>query len=124
MGLMVLFGSAGNVLLSKGMKDIGPINHWSPGALAGLFLEVFSSGWIWLGIGVLLLFFASFLLVLSWADYSYVFPATAVGYVVVALLGSALLGEVVSRMRWAGVLLICVGVGLVGRTPSSTTERG
>ena len=79
---------------------------------------------IWLGITSLLLFFLAYLLVLSWADYSYVQPASATGYFFVALLGYLLLGEVIPRMRWVGVLVICVGVLLVGGTPPRTTEQG
>ena len=77
---------------------------------------------IWAGICSLLAFFVSYMLVLSWADYSFVQPASAVGYGVVALLGFLLLGEHVSPLRWAGVLTICLGVVLVGHTPPRTTE--
>jgi drug/metabolite transporter (DMT)-like permease len=120
--LMVLFGPLGDVLLRKGMKQIGAVPVGSPSALPGFFLQTFSSGMIWMGIGFLLLFFISYLLVLSWADYSFVQPASATGYAVVSLLGYLILGEVVTSLRWAGVAVICVGVFLVGRTPPRTTE--
>jgi drug/metabolite transporter (DMT)-like permease len=81
-----------------------------------------TSGLIWLGIVSFLLFFVCYMLVLSWADYSYVTPASAVGYAIVPLLGYAVLGEVVTSMRWAGVGFICLGVMLVGCTPPRTTE--
>ncbi len=81
-----------------------------------------TSGMVWLGISCLLLFFVSYLLVLTWADYSYVMPASAVGYVIVTFLGYAVLGEEVTLTRWAGVSLICLGVMLVGRTPPRTTQ--
>ncbi len=122
--LMVAFGSTGNVLLSKGMKEIGEVNQWSGAALAGIFFKVLTNGWIWLGIGFQLVFLVSFLLILFWADYSFVFPISAISYAVVAVLGYALLGETVRRVRWAGVALICLGVTLVGQTPASTRERG
>jgi drug/metabolite transporter (DMT)-like permease len=121
--LMVIFGSVGNILLSKGMKQIGAISDWSASAVAGAFAKTFTSGTIWLGIGSLLLFFVSYLVVLSWADFSYVLPASATGYAIVPLLGYVLLGEVVTSVRWAGVLLICLGVALVGRTPPRTTQQ-
>lgn len=121
LALMVLFGAVGNVLLSKGMKQIGEVNDWSASALLELFLKTFTSGTIWLGVASLLVFLVSYLLVLSWADYSYVLPASATGYVVVPLLGYAVLHEVVTPVRWAGAVLICLGVALVGRTPPRTT---
>jgi drug/metabolite transporter (DMT)-like permease len=122
--LMVAFSSAGNILLSKGMKQIGSVSVASAGSLATAFLHTVTNGLIWLGIGSFLLFFVCYMLVLSWADYSYVMPASAIGYAIVPLLGYLLLGEVVTSTRWAGVAVICLGVMLVGRTPPRTTESG
>jgi drug/metabolite transporter (DMT)-like permease len=62
------------------------------------------------------------MLILSWADFSYVQPASSVAYLVVALLGYFYLGERVSRLHWAGVAVICLGVLVVGNTPPRTTE--
>lgn len=121
--LMVVFGPLGDVLLGKGMKRVGAMSGWSPTAFGQLFLGAFSSGFIWWGIGSLMLFFLAYLLVLSWADYSFVQPASATSYLVVALLGVLWLGEAVSSIRWTGVLTICLGVLLVGGTPPCTTER-
>jgi uncharacterized membrane protein len=118
---MVLFSSVGNVLLSKGMKQVGEVADFSPPALLSVFLKTFTNGSIWLGIFSLMLFFISYLLLLSRADLSYVLPASAIGYAVVALLGYLLLGESVSTMRWIGVFFICGGVVLVGGTAPSTT---
>jgi uncharacterized membrane protein len=120
---MVLFGSVGNVLLSRGMKQTGEILDFSPAALAGAFVRVFTNGSIWLGISSLLVFFASYLLLLSWADFSYVQPASAMGYALVAVLGYFMLGELISPTRWTGVLLICAGVALVGGTEPSPRSR-
>jgi multidrug transporter EmrE-like cation transporter len=121
LGTMVFFSSIGNVLLSKGMKQVGEVVDFSPVALLGVFLKTFMNSSIWLGIFSLLLFFVSYLLLLSWADLSYVQPASAIGYAMVALLGYVLLGESVSPTRWIGVLFICGGVALVGGTNPSTT---
>ena len=119
--LVAVFNSVGNVLLGKGMRQIGEMQDWSASTLALYFVKTFTSVWIWLGIGCLLLFFVCYLLVLSWADYSYVMPAAACGYALAPLLSHWLLGETVSSVRWVGVALICVGVALVGRTPPRTT---
>jgi uncharacterized membrane protein len=122
LGIMVFFSSVGNVLLSKGMKQVGEIVDFSPVALLAVFLRTFMNSSIWLGIFSLLLFFVSYLLLLSWADLSYVQPASAIGYAMVALLGYVLLGESVSPTRWIGVLFISGGVALVGVTNPSTTR--
>ena len=122
--LTVLFNSVGNVLLSVGMKGVGEVPSFSPGVLADIGWRAFTTGTIWLGITALVLFFVSYLLLLSRADYSYVLPASAGGYAVVTLLGAIVAGEHVGPVRWTGVLLISSGVALVGRTPVRTTEPG
>lgn len=119
--LMVLFGSAGDVLLSKGMKHVGAVEEWSAPVFFSFFFRAFATGTIWLGIGCLLLFLVCDLLVLSWADYSFVSPASAAGYAVVPLLGYVLLGENVTSVRWLGVIFICLGVILVSLTAPRTT---
>jgi uncharacterized membrane protein len=58
----------------------------------------------------------------SWADYSYVMPAGALGYAVQTLLAVVVLHEAVGGRRWVGVVLIVVGVLLVGQTHPSTTK--
>jgi uncharacterized membrane protein len=122
--LMVIFGPLGNVFLGKGMKELGPSSTGSITGVVGFVFHVISSGTIWLGIASLLTFFVAYTLVLSWADYSYVQPASAAAYGMVALLGHFVLREVVSPLRWIGVILICCGVLVVGNTPPSTTIEG
>jgi drug/metabolite transporter (DMT)-like permease len=120
--LMVIFGPLGNVLLGKGMKRIGTVSIGTTAGVIDLLSRVLTSGTIWLGIGSLITFFVAYMLVLTWADYSYVQPASAAAYGMVALLGHFMLREVVTPIRWAGVILICVGVLVVGHTPPRTTE--
>jgi len=124
LALTVVFNALGNVLLSEGMKRTGNLSAWRPGEVLRFFLRALANGTIWLGIGMLLLFFAGYLIVLSRADYSYVSPASSAGYALVALLGYTILGEPVTPVRWAGIALICAGVALVGRTPSRTAKEG
>jgi uncharacterized membrane protein len=120
--LMVIFGPLGNVLLGKGMKHIGAVSIGTPAEALNFLSSVIASGTIWLGILALIIFFVANILVLSWADYSYVQPASSVAYGMSALLGHFLLREVVTPTRWMGVLIICLGVLVVGHTPPRTTE--
>jgi drug/metabolite transporter (DMT)-like permease len=121
--LMVIFGPLGNVLLGKGMKGIAASSVETAAGALDLLSRVFTSGTIWLGIASLVTFFAAYMLVLSWADYSYVQPASSVAYGMVALLAHFMLREVVSPLRWVGVLFICLGVLVVGHTPPRTTQQ-
>ena len=121
--LLIILNSAGNFFFGLGMKRIGAVQGLSMAVLHAVFVSVFSSVWIWLGIVSMLLFLGALTLVLSWADFSYVLPATAAMYAVVPLLGHFVLGESVTALRWTGVALICAGVMFVARTPPSTTEK-
>lgn len=120
---IVLFAPLGNVLLGMGMKGIGSARDWEPQQLVQIFLRILTSGYIWLGIACLLAFFVAYMLILTWADYSYVQPASAFSYAVVAILGFLLLGERVNLLRWAGIAVICAGVFIVGHTHPRTTEK-
>jgi drug/metabolite transporter (DMT)-like permease len=120
--MMVIAGPIGNLLLSKGMKQLGPIQYWPPAELFGVFVRVFSSWTIWIGIASLIAFVVSFMLALSVADYSYVQPAAAVGYLVIAVLAVLVLHERVSPLHWAGIVVICLGVSFIRGTNPRTTE--
>lgn len=116
---VALFGALGDIALSHGMKQVGAISadRWTD-AIGAVFTP-----WVALGIVLLMAFFASYLTALSWADLTFVLPATAFGYVVVALLGQWLLGEDVTLTRWLGILLVTAGVGFVASGPSLTVPE-
>ena len=121
--IMVFFGPLGNVLLGKGMKHIGIAAVFSPREIIHTLMLIFTSSTIWLGIASLMTFFIAYLLVLSWADYSYVQSASSVAYGVAALLAHFWLKEVISPIRWLGVVIICLGVFVVSTTPPCTMEH-
>ena len=58
--------------------------------------------WVALGILFLLGFFAAYMTALSWADLTYVLPATSLGYVLLALIAKFLLHEQVTHDALAG----------------------
>src|SRR5208282_2574304 len=86
----------------------------------GSLIAAVFTPWIALGIALLIGFFASYLTALSWADLTFVLPATAFGYVIIALLARFWLHEAISLERWAGILLITLGVGFVAQGPALT----
>ena len=121
--IMIIAGPLGNVLLGKGMKSVGTMTVASASDVAHVVGRVFSSTFVWLGVASLLMFFVANILVLSWADYSFVQPASSMAYGVVALLSVFVLGESVTPLRWAGIAIICLGVFIVGHTSPRTTKR-
>jgi drug/metabolite transporter (DMT)-like permease len=118
LGLVALCAPLGDTCLSRGMTRLPPISIAHP---ITLIAAVFTP-WIALGIALLIGFFASYLTALSWADLTFVLPATAFGNVIVALFARFWLHETISWQRWAGIVLITLGVGFVAQGPS-LTER-
>jgi drug/metabolite transporter (DMT)-like permease len=113
---VVIFGAGGDVCLGRGMKDFGAVTsaNWNQ-----LFASLWNP-WVLTGICLLLIFLCSYLTALSWADLTYVLPATALGYVLMALLGKFFLHENVTLWRWLGIALITAGVGFVAGGPALT----
>ena len=116
LAVIIVSSALGNVLLSKGMKQLGDISHQPPWRIVGAALAAMLNPWVAAGVALLALFFFSYLAALSWADLSYVLPATAPGYLLTAGLSYWLLGERISAWRWLGTVLIVAGVVLVVRT--------
>ena len=120
--IMVAVTPLGDIFLRRGMARIGAMASWAPVDVFHFFFRAFTSPLIWLGIGLQLTFFVAYLLVLSWADYSYVQPvSSAISYPLIALLAQFILHESVTPVRWLGVAVICFGVLVVGRTQVKTT---
>lgn len=113
---ITVFSTAGDSLLAGGMKDVGAVSLHN---LPGLLLDILNP-WVALGILFLLTFFTCYMSALSWADLTYVLPATSLAYVLVALVGHFRLHEVISPTRWLGIALIASGVGFVAAGPSLT----
>ena len=113
---IMLTASVGDSLLARGMVQVGhvDIHH------LGLLWHALFNPFVDLGILLLIGFFACYMTALSWADLTFVMPATAFGYVVVALLSRFWLHEHLSLYRWAGILLIVCAVGFVAGGPSRT----
>jgi drug/metabolite transporter (DMT)-like permease len=117
---VTVFAATGDSMLSHGMKQIGSISIHHLGSIILAILNP----WVAIGILLLLGFFASYTTALSWADLTYVLPATSLGYVLLALVARFVLHEHVSLLRWIGIILISSGVGFVagGREITTTPE--
>jgi len=114
---VVLSNACGDFFMKLGM----PRSLHTPFEYIGALFQP----WVALGVVLLIVWQLSRMALLSWADLSYVVPVTAVGYVVVALLGRIFLDERITMARWAGIVLIVAGVALVGggTEPQTTASR-
>lgn len=117
--LVVFCNVFGNFFLKRGM----PAELATPED----YITVLFRPLVSLGVLLLILWLASRMALLSWADLSYVLPVTSIGYVLVAIVGRMLLNEQISKKRWLGIVLIMAGVALVSaatapRTGASETD--
>lgn len=116
--LAVTAGTVGDILLAKGMKEMGDISAMNLRGILNVAFQALTTPKLIIGTAMLAIFFFLWLAVLSWEDLSVALPMQALNYVLVALLAQFYLGEHVSPLRWSGIALVCVGVMLI--TKSST----
>src|SRR5258708_22175179 len=96
---MVVCANAGDLMLKRGMTQIGAVEISASG-LRHAFISTVTNGTIWVGIVFLVGFMASYMTVLSWADYSYVMPAGAFAYALLTLLAVGCLFAYVLSPSW------------------------
>lgn len=116
---VAIFAAAGDAMLSQGMRQTGNISLHHLSALIAAMLNP----WVAIGIVLLVGFFTTYMNALSWADLTYVLPASSLGYVLLALIAKFVLHEHVSALRWMGIALISSGVGFVAAGPAATTRQ-
>jgi drug/metabolite transporter (DMT)-like permease len=114
---IALFGALGDICLARGMNAIGQVSITNPGSL----VTAIFTPWIAIGIVLLLAYFAAYTIALSWADLTFVLPATSLSYVLIALFAQFFLHEHVSIARWLGIILVSAGVGIVAGGPVITS---
>jgi len=103
------------VLLAAGqvLQKRGAVRHLAPGRGARRWLRALSSPEIGGAIVCLAVGTAAWLAVLYRMDVSKAFPILSAGSILVLAASRFVLGERVSAQRWAGALLIAIGVALV-----------
>ena len=124
--IAIVAQAAGDVFLTKGMKSITSLEVSGSGLFGSQVLHIavqaLQNPMVWIGTLLLIVFFALFSAALSWADLSFVLPATAFGYVLNVAAGYYFLNETVSARRWAGAAIITLGVLFVSRSGHRTGE--
>jgi len=117
LGVMLVFficcSTGGEIAMTYGMKRVGEPESFRPLALLRFLGKALRSGWVWFAMPLMAASFYSLLVLLSWAPLSVVIPASAFNYVVGTFGAMYILKENVSGKRWAGVVMVCIGVALV-----------
>lgn len=106
----------GNYALKRGFDKVGVIVTWSPLP----YIRAFGHPWVAVGVAFMLAWLITRLLLLSWADLSYVLPVTSFSYVLSAMAGAVYLHEKVTPLQWAGISAITIGTALVAFTYPET----
>jgi hypothetical protein len=112
LSIVILAGTSGELLTAHAVKRAGAKSVDGCGIGARLRLA-FRPRAMWAGLALQAIAFFTFLVLLSWADISFVVPATALNYVVGAAGSALFLREQLDRRRWVGVLLVCLGVAVM-----------
>lgn len=114
--LLIFFiccSTGGEIAMTYGMKQVGEPERLRFMPVLRFLGRAVRSGWLWFALPLLAASFYSLLVLLSWAPLSVVIPASAFNYVVGTFGAKYLLKEQVTTKRWAGVVMVCIGVALV-----------
>jgi drug/metabolite transporter (DMT)-like permease len=113
LSIVILGGTGGELCVTRAMKTIGEVHDFRPAAVASFVVRALRVGWTWMGIALMTAAFFSLLAMLSIENVSFVVPVTALNYAVGAIGARAFLGERISRKRWMGIAIVCIGVTIV-----------
>jgi len=114
--MAITAGTVGDILLAKGMKEMGDISAMNLRGIMDAAFKALTTPKLIMGTAMLAIFFFLWLAVLSWEDLSVALPMQALNYVLVAFLSQYFLHETVTPLRWAGTLLVCVGVMMITKS--------
>jgi drug/metabolite transporter (DMT)-like permease len=124
MTLAAAAAALGQILVRRGMQEVGSLEHYAPMALMSYFGQALSNVDVVLGTILNAVFYFLFLAALSWADLTVALPMTALEYGIAAVLAVLILKEVVPPLRWAGIVLVVLGVVLITWAGGESTAPG
>jgi drug/metabolite transporter (DMT)-like permease len=110
---IVVAGTGGELCVSRAMKSIGEVHDFRPKSILNVIFKALRLPWMWLGVSLMSLAFFSLLAILSFQEVSFVVPVSALSYAAGAFGAKAFLGERISRHRWIGIAVVCLGVTIV-----------
>ncbi len=113
------FEAAGVVLLKKGISQIGEVRKISVAEIVRVVKAGVTNPAVEAGVFFEALFFLCLLMLMSRSDISFLWPLTALSFVMTTLAALLFLGEKVSSLRWAGVVFIVIGAALISYSEHS-----
>src|ERR1035437_1800195 len=108
----LVFEAAGVVFLKKGITQVGEVKKVSAAEVVRVVKAGVTSPSVLLGVFFEALFFACLLVLMAESDISFLWPLTALSFVLTTLAALVFLGERVSSVGGAGVVFIVIGAAL------------
>ncbi len=118
----LIFEAAGVVLLKKGINQIGAIQKIVPSQVIRIIRSGVTNPTVLLGVLFEALFFGCLLILMSKSDITFLWPLTALSFVMTTFAALIFLGETVSAVRWAGVVFIVIGAALISYSEHSKSK--
>lgn len=107
----VILAAVGHLMIKAGLA--GAVASASHASILGRLLVYFSQPYVLLGLAVYGIGTAMWVLAVSKHDISYVYPLSALNYVLVTLGGRFLFSESIPGKRWLGVAVVVAGIVLM-----------
>jgi multidrug transporter EmrE-like cation transporter len=111
----VLLSAVGQILLKKGMNDLGPMTI-NMRQLLGTLWRMGTNPYVFIGLFVYVIGVVFWLAALSMVDLSYAYPFASLSYIVMLVAAWLLFGEQISLLRLIGTLVVCLGVILIAKS--------
>ena len=111
----VALNAAAQLLLKVATRPLAHFNEFNTDVLASSVVILFRSVPFWTGMLCYAASVCVWVAALSKAPVSTAYPMLSLGYVVVAAISVAWLGETLTPAKMLGIALICTGVLLVSR---------
>lgn len=111
--LVVIPGTIGDVLNSAGMKRQGELDEWSVRALLRFGRDILHNWHVLVGMPAMALSFFALMALLSTTTMAFAVPATASSFILETGMAKYLLKEEVGWHRWAGTVLVAIGIILL-----------
>lgn len=111
---LALTDSSADILTAIGIRQVGKV-PLSPAQILPWLGRIFTRPLIFVGVGCNAISFLLFITLLSWADISYIRPATAIGYIFSLLGARFVLQEQIAVSRLIGIIIIGLGVSILSQ---------
>jgi drug/metabolite transporter (DMT)-like permease len=114
--ICVLAGAAGQIFWKEGMSGLGRINGTGDLLQLKTVWDIFTNKFILLGLILYAVSVFLWLGAMSTLDVSFMYPLLSLGYIVTAILAFVFIGENITLLRWAGIVVIIAGCFMITKS--------